>query len=254
MLSARAAALLAALTIRIGFQPLAEAAERELIPWRERWNNIEIPETWNVGCMSLLLDANKAYCKKIERGEVHIMGAPNSLLKAEDEALFQALVSYKMLENNLDTTLKATIGWTPEKASVPIGAITFCSSCQYPRSVTIMGPEGKCGLCLATFSDDDDERETYINAHVHKEDTEGTLASWVECQVRTCRAQYVVYRTECLNVRPKCHFCQENQVAPVVECTKCLNRVVWPEQYRPKDLDSTNFHCYACTAGRPTTL
>jgi hypothetical protein len=52
MLSARPAALLAALSIRMGFQPLIDAAEQEMLIWRDRWNNIEVPENWSVSCLS----------------------------------------------------------------------------------------------------------------------------------------------------------------------------------------------------------
>ena len=58
MLSASPAALLAALSLRLGVQPLTEAAEREMLIWRNRWNDIEVPENWDVSCLSLLLDAD----------------------------------------------------------------------------------------------------------------------------------------------------------------------------------------------------
>lgn len=64
MLSARPAALLAALSIRLGIEPLLEAAEQEMLLWRDRWNNLEIPETWNTSCLGLLLDADEAYRKR----------------------------------------------------------------------------------------------------------------------------------------------------------------------------------------------
>lgn len=61
MLSSRPAALLVALSIRLGVQPLLEAADQEMVPWRDRWNNLEIPETWNVNRLTLLLDADATY-------------------------------------------------------------------------------------------------------------------------------------------------------------------------------------------------
>jgi len=48
MLSARPAALLAALSIHLGIKPLLEAADKEVMIWRDRWNDVEVPETWNV--------------------------------------------------------------------------------------------------------------------------------------------------------------------------------------------------------------
>lgn len=40
--------------------------------------------------------------------------------------------------------------------------------------------------------------------------TEGT---WVECFTPTCRAQYVLYNPDALNVRPKCHYCRRKALA-----------------------------------------
>lgn len=245
MLSARPAALLAALSIRMGFQPLIEAAEQEMLIWRARWNDIEVPENWNVSCLSLLMDADAAYQKRHQ-------DKATSLLKTEDRALFEQLITYKMLELNLDTTLTARIGWTPEKTTAPLGPLVTCRSCELPRSVTIMGASGKCGYCLWTEYTSPKDREEHVNARVTKEDDENTPAIWVECNIRTCRAQYVVYRPENLNVRPKCHYCRDSKEAPTVECTECLNRVIYPHAYRPKDMKG--FKCYACTSGKKTVV
>ncbi len=229
----------------MGFKPLIEAAEQEMLIWRDRWNDIEIPENWNLSCLSLLIDADEAYRKRHQ-------DKTTGLLKAEDRALFERLISYKTLEFNLDTTLTARIGWTPEKTTGPIGPLVACCSCGYPRSVTIMGSGGKCGHCLWTDYASPKDREETINARVTKEDNENTSAIWVECHVRKCRAQYVVYCVEDLNVRPKCHFCRNSQEAPAVECAECLNRVIYPLAYRPKDM--TDFKCYACNSGKKTIV
>ena len=247
MLSARPAALLAALSIRMGFQPLMEAAEKEMLLWRNRWSNIEVPENWNVSCLSLLMDADQAYRKRHEEKKAR-------LLKTEDRALFTTLVSYKMLELNLETTLTANIGWTPEKTSVAIGPVVICQSCEYPRSVTIMGAGGKCGHCLCTEYISSEERDEHIEARVTKEDNETTPAIWVECNVRTFRAQYVVYCPENLNVRPKCYFCRESKPAPTLECTDCLNKIIYPEEYRDPSEDMKSFKCYACASARKTIV
>lgn len=281
MLSGRPAALLAALSILLGIEPLLEAADREMLLWRDRWNDLEVPETWNTSCLGLLLDADEAYRKRKSGVSVHLtcegkrsakrpcLGlltfsfktkAPGwskesntkALLRAGDRTLFERLVLYKMLELNLETSLQAQIGWTPEKTAAPIGHIVTCRSCKYPRSVTVMGASGKCGHCLWTEYESPDDREAHIKARVSKEDDEQTPAIWVECSVRTCRAQYIVYRPENLNVRPKCHYCRQNGVAPVVECSDCLNRVIWPLDYRLDDMKA--FKCYACTAGRKTIV
>lgn len=284
MLSTRPAALLAALSIHLGIEPLLEVANREMLLWRDRWNNLEYPETWNTSCLGLLLDADEAYQKRegVEQGtEVSTnlqceeeppakrrclenlsltcilktnetaTSDKKSLLNAQDKLLFERLVSYKMLELNLETTLRPQVGWTPGKTTVAIGPTVTCVSCEYPRSITIMGADGKCGKCLWNqYASEEDRCE--MTERITKEDDETTPATWVECGVPTCRAQYVVYVPKNLNVKPKCHYCREHRKAPVLECSECLNRVIWPEAYRPADMGE--FKCYACTSGRKTIV
>lgn len=150
----------------------------------------------------------------------------------------------------METSLTARIGWTPAKAAVPIGPSVVCKSCEFPRSITIMGAGGNCGHCLWAEFKNDEERDACVNARVNKADTEQTPATWVECNLRACRAQYVVYRPENLNVKPKCHYCRYGKIAPVLECSICLNRVIWPMEYRSGV--TNGFTCYACVAGRET--
>ena len=255
MLSARPAALVAALAIRLGIESLFPAAEKAMLFWKDKWNNIEIPETWNVNCLSLLLDADKIYRNKHRSsGDAD---TAEQLLPGHDRALFERMVDYKMLELNLRTTLTAQVGWTPQKSAMPIGPIVMCKSCQYPRSVTIMGPHNECGICLSDYESAESEA-TAKSARVSKSDDESSNAVWYECGVQTCRAQYVVYNVELLNVRPKCHYCrQEGSLpeqdknptpAPTVECTKCLSRMIWPNEYRP-DESLSKWTCVACISG-----
>ncbi|RDL35864.1 uncharacterized protein BP5553_06476 [Venustampulla echinocandica] len=263
MLSARPAALLAALTIRLGIQPLSKAAGAEMLMWRDKWNNIEVPETWNVSCLSLLLDADRAYSDR-HQGEKSEIAKTNrkGLLRETDKKLFDRLVSYKMLELNLQTSLVAKVGWRPEKTPIPIGPVVVCKSCQYPRSVTIMGPKGKCGNCIATDFPTPEERQAWIEHRVTKDDNEATEAIWVECRVRTCRAQYVVYHPEALNVTPKCHYCRQQSTTagaktkhdstPYLECDQCLNRVIFPKEYRSHS--SSRFKCVACSNDRSSVI
>jgi hypothetical protein len=267
MLSARPAALLAALSLRLGVEPLTNAADRQMLLWRTRWNDVDVPENWNISCLSLLLDADQAYHQrqqdlKTSQDSGDVPQKQTSLLEDKDRPLFEGLITFKMLELNLESTLTAQIGWTPEKTVVPMGPVAVCRACQYPRSVTIMGRSGKCGHCLYTSYESPEASLKYISNRVSKEDSELTPASWVECSVRTCRAQYVVYNLEELNVRPKCYFCRSQSALPVsersddpapwVECTKCLNRVIWPEAYRPSSFSKSAFICPPCTSGRKT--
>lgn len=267
MITARPAAVFAALALRMGIVPLRSVADQELISFRDKWNTLEIPETWNLGCLGLLLDADKDYENRVAEG-ITTRPSPNtSILKKEDRKLFETLVDYKMLELNMKTTIKAKIGWKPDKSKVALGTVVVCRLCKYPRSVTAMASNGICGQCdvrrkscpCGACSASENHRERLVN-NVSKEHDENTLACWVECSRIQCRAQYVIYNPQFLNVRPKCFYCRHSDgrsaegPAPVVECSKCLSRVVWPVEYRPKTFDWSKFECSACSTDIVTII
>ena len=127
MLSARPATVLAALAIRIGLKPLFKPATAAMFFWRDKWNNIEVPETWNSSCLGLLLDADAEYRKQMEVDE-KLEHKGDGLLLDLDRKLFVKLVDYQHASANLLTTLKADIGWTPEKTQIPVGPVVTCRS------------------------------------------------------------------------------------------------------------------------------
>ncbi|KAI8686761.1 hypothetical protein NCS56_00337200 [Fusarium sp. Ph1] len=267
MITSRPAAVLAALALRMGIAPLREVADQELMSFSDKWNTVDIPETWNTGCLGLLLDADRDYEKRVSEGTTQRPNAEAVILKETDRKLFKTLVDYKMLEMNLKTTLQAKIGWRPEMTKVALGPVVICKTCKFPRSVTMMSKRGVCGFCslratkcqcqACTRSEDFQDR---VNANVCKDHDEKSMGTWVECCRSECRAQYVVYNPKALRVRPKCFYCRHSDgkgtagAAPLVECHKCLNRVIWPEEYRPKNLDLTKFECSACASNVVTII
>ncbi|KAL2141634.1 hypothetical protein VTI28DRAFT_2128 [Corynascus sepedonium] len=266
MLTARPAALLAALSLRMGIKPLEEAAYTELMASRDIWNTLDIPETWNTQCLSLLLEADKKH--QLSAADARTGADNERILKEEDRNLFESLVNYKLLEMNLDMELMAEVGWTPSKSKAPLGPVVNCKACHFPRSVTVMASDHVCGLCAVEHVwESTDAREAFIRGGVSKDDTSSTLATWTECNMKDCRAQYVVYHPEDLRVRPKCHYCRQRgttsgfdpdiqamTTAPCVECTKCKSRIIWPAAYRPKSFEPSTYQCPACTAGTPSTI
>ena len=235
--------------MRIGIKPLFDQASAALMYWRDKWNDTAVPENWNVGCLGLLLDADKEYRTRKSEGNTAI-DENDGLLLSSDRKLFSQLVAYKLVEANLCTTLTADVSWTPNKTQLPIGHVVICKRCKHPRSVTIMAENsgGQCGICVNKDWKDDAHKKRALEANVTEE---GNLA-WVECSVPVCRAQYVCYNTDDLNVRPKCHYCRHDQgVAPALECVKCLSRVIWPVEWR---VGSEPFHCVACLDGQKTIV
>lgn len=275
-LGARPASLLAALALRMGIAPLRDAADQALIAFSANWNTLDVPETWNMGCLNLLLDADKDYEKRVAEGITTRSSDEANILSAKDRDTFKALVDYKMLELNLDTALEAQITWTPEKTKVALGPLVICKKCKFPRSVTVMAPRGVCGLCDIESNGCSCSACAVIETHeerkkvnVSKDQTEQSEAYWVECGQTSCRAQYVVYNQNDLRVRPKCYYCrhagqgskraqegvrQDIGKAPTVECSKCLGRIIWPKEYRPDELDMAAYQCPACVAGKKTIV
>ncbi|CAO2648786.1 Nn.00g097350.m01.CDS01 [Neocucurbitaria sp. VM-36] len=264
MLAARPATVLAALAIRIGLKPLYAPACAAMMFWRDKWNNLEVPETWNSSCLGLLLDADAEYRKQMKGNDDEVAEDGNGLLLNSDRELFSGLLMYQHTGANLLTTLTADIGWTPEKTQQPVGPIMICRGCGFPRSITIMAEKSgsKCGLCAAVDWADAKHKKRSIEAQVSENDTEASTATWVECSTRTCRAQYVCYNPSDLNVRPKCHYCRiqgtmtdhkrSGDPAPTLECTKCLSKVIWPNEW--KSMAPTPFSCTACIHSRKTII
>lgn len=255
MLSARPAALVAALSLRLGIDFLFRPAVSQMFVFKDKWNDITTRENWTVGCLTLLIDAEKIY----QRHQQYLVtkGEPEGtthLLNPSDRALFEKLVAFKMLEFNLDVPLTARVPWTPNKSIAPIGPLITCRSCQYPRSVTVMGPGGRCRICLATDYTSLREKERCINQRVSTDYTTTSEATWVECSDGSCRAQYIVYDVEALKMRPKCYYCrnskQKPELVPVVQCKLCHNRMIWPKVYRSSSFDESQFVCPPCESGR----
>ncbi|KAK7189529.1 hypothetical protein DPSP01_001523 [Paraphaeosphaeria sporulosa] len=250
MLSTRPAMVLAALAMRMGIEPLFVPASSALMYWRDKWNNLETPETWTVGCLGLLLDADNEYRKTRSDGKTSSKD-PSGLLYPADRTLFTQLVAHKLLEANFQTTLVAVVSWTPEKTQLPIGHVVTCKRCKYPRSVTAMALKsgGQCGLCVASDYKDEAHKKRMMNSNI----TDSGNIAWVECSVRTCRAQYVCYNPDDLRVRPKCYYCRFLQCeAPTIECAKCRSKVIWPSEWRAAA--PTPFNCVACVDGRKTVV
>lgn len=255
MVSPRLAALLAALSLKMGIAPLRESAEMEMLAYKDNWRTLEIPETWNTSCLALLIEADTKYrlCNNYRDDE------NKGLIYDEDRDLWQRLIDYKMLEMNLVTTLTARIGWCPQKSRSYMGPVVFCKKCQYPRSVTIMAEEGLCGFCVRTQCTCiacSKGEERCIHANISQ--TEGM---WVECIEVSCRAQYIVYNPDNLKILPKCFYCrhrastkEKRSIAPLIECSKCLSRIIWPFEYRPPVLNLSNWCCPACDFGKNTVV
>ena len=260
MLAARPAVILAALALKIGLKPLFDAASAAMLFWRERWNNLEVPETWNPSCLELLLDADTESKTQAELLENTLAG--EDLLLKKDRELFERLITYHHTGSNFLTTLTAEVSWTPHKTLAPIGPIVICSACKLPRSITIMTERsgGRCGFCVKQSWKSVEHKERARVTNVTSEDDTSTKIAWVECSIQSCRAQYVCYNTADLNVRAKCWYCR-NQTslapekrtadpAPTVECTDCLSKIIWPEEWR--HLVTTPFQCAACAHGIQT--
>ncbi|KAK7754501.1 hypothetical protein SLS62_003521 [Diatrype stigma] len=271
-LAERPAALLAALSIRMGIKPLLAAADSEMLHYSKSWNTLDIPETWNTNCLTLILDADKDFEARRRAGNVAAdIPAEASFLSDGDRRLFTRLVDFSMLKANMKTTLQATVSWRPDRAKFPIGPLVTCHGCRFPRSVTVMGARSTCGICVPSEADylaHGLDRVAAIQTNVSKDQTEADEATWVECSVTSCRAQYVVYQVASMGLRPKCYYCRakpkllsslgeqphDAEKAPTVECRKCLSRMIWPEQYRPAHFSEGEFRCPACVSGRKTTV
>jgi hypothetical protein len=91
LLSTRPAMVLAALAIRIGLKPLFQPACAAMMFWRDKWNDTNVPEIWNTGCLGLLLDADAEYRKQAGVEHDKPNGVDQGLLLDSDRELVRIL-------------------------------------------------------------------------------------------------------------------------------------------------------------------
>jgi len=175
---------MAILALTVGVPFLQQPATTVAGFTKGTWLDAEHPETLAWDCASFLLGAPD----------------PDVFLQPNEREVYTAIRRYKLLELNMDAELAARVPWTPEKASGVGDVRVECSRCKAFRSTTIMSSvhEGVCGYCADALNDKI-PRESLSDLEklpVHKPED----ACWVECGVRTCRAQYVVENPKSLNV------------------------------------------------------
>ncbi|KAH7100978.1 hypothetical protein BKA62DRAFT_704695 [Auriculariales sp. MPI-PUGE-AT-0066] len=225
--SSRASSVMAILALTVGVPFLEQPATAVAEFTKGTWLDLERPETLSWDCATFLLASPD----------------PNLCLNADERATYEAMRRYRMLELNLDATLDARIPWTPDKASGVGDIKAECVHCGLSRSFTMLNDDGACGYCFNVQEGKAEQGPT-----VEEYPTcEANQSCWVECALRTCRAQYVVEKPQALNVRPKCWYCRNNKACPWLECTKCTNRIIVPEKFRPEGGQA--FVCPACTTG-----
>jgi hypothetical protein len=245
----------------MGVTAFRDAADAELLAFGPRWGDIGVPENWNIGCMQLVLGADADLGDRL---------AAQRILTNQDRLVLRTLLEYKLLEGYLGSPVGAKITWQPDKNKVAAGPVVTCRECKFPRSVTAMAADGLCGMCSAASLKcpcvacaDPKNPQERLCANVTREHTESSTVPWVECSVRDCRAQYVVYNPGSLRVRPKCFYCRHAGdgrmakavgKAPLVECARCLGRMIWPHEYRPRGFDEGAFMCPGCTSGVQTVV
>ncbi|KAJ6178827.1 hypothetical protein N7519_009288 [Penicillium mononematosum] len=244
-LPARSAALLAALSLRMGIVPLMKVAEQEMLAFKDKWNDPSIPQTWTLGCLTLLIDADEAHQKQ---QDMSLTDNRSRILHPTDITLFDRLITFKRLEQHTDAQLQARVTRIADKTIAPVGPLVTCRECQYPRSVTMMGANGKCGLCLGSY---EEQKHKYINRGVSVYTDATSKAIWVECSSRSCRAQYVVYHPDGLRMsRPaKCYYCRSQGSRD--NSSDHVTQDASPAQ--PASFKESDFICPLCTSGYDLT-
>jgi hypothetical protein len=180
MFSGRAAALFAALSMVVGVRFLDKPARVLLGQQRGTWLDLEIPENLSYECAKLLMSL-----------------PPKVALTNEERKVYGGMRRYRLIELNMQSSLTATIPWTPEKTSGIGDRQVLCTNCSKKRSVSIMADGGICGFCayerdrIAAIANHVQGAKdwTVINVKEEPEITEEKIR-WVECSVPTCRAQY----------------------------------------------------------------
>ncbi|CAG8909935.1 unnamed protein product [Penicillium egyptiacum] len=134
-----------------------------MLAFKDNWNDPLIPQTWTFGCLTLLIDADETHQKQ---QDMNLTDNQSRRLNPTDRILFGRLVT-KRLERHIGDRLPARVTRVLHKTIALVGPLVTCSECQYPRSVTIMGANGKYGLCLGEYANEK-HKEKHVNKGVSK--------------------------------------------------------------------------------------
>lgn len=155
---------------------LAEPATELLQSVKGTWLNVEIPENISYECAKLLLQT-----------------PVDVALTKEERKAYEDMRRYRLLELNLDAKVLVKVPWTADKTRQVGDRRVQCTKCKMNRSTTTMSTDkvlvGWCGMCA--------------DSKMVSAEWPGTSeleACWVECSVRSCRAQYVVENVAGLQV------------------------------------------------------
>jgi len=183
MFSTRPAYVMAILSLIVGVPFLRSIATNLVSKIKGHWIDATVPE-------------NISY----EFARFILQGTPEEVsarLTEKEQAVYQGMRRYRLLELNMDSSLTAQVAWTPTKTRGVGDDKVECKKCGIKRSKTMIsgveGSEGVCGICTS------EETPKEMVALDWKDEGDDE-SCWVECSVKTCRAQYVVVNVAGLRV------------------------------------------------------
>ena len=187
LFSLRPSVVLAGLAVTLGTAaPIKDAATEHLRAVRGTWfEPVTVPEQASVAFVRFALRTF---------GEAFTPEEHERLVRMSRVAGLRA---------NALTTLHVSCGYASNKTVRP-DRKRACTECGHLRSMTLMLPDGTCGLCNVP-DDPDYGRNT--------PDLLGPDKSCM-CDCSNCGVVYAVALPANLNVRPKCHLCRKAPVSP----------------------------------------
>ena len=209
---------------------LADRAKRFLIASRGTWFDRTAAEWHLFGFIKMVLSVNEM-CIRVPNpdGVEHV-------LTTDEVAYLTPFYNIAVIKyNNPLIDVETRFRLKPEHKKLYPDHKAKCSKCGQFRSLSVMTPDGVCGLCLSysphelAALGDVDEKKSYI----------------FECG--RCSSIYAVRNIDNLVSKPKCHYCRKQPPTyildiPKVACEVCGIGLILPA----RKIDSTAYQCALC--------
>jgi len=254
VLSVRASCVLALLCVQpeTGTATLREPAAAHLRRKRgSAWLDFSAPENVSYDFIRL------AHACSVEFGDAFFTGA-------EREALRHYFVLGGLLVSS-NNTIRVNVAYSNRRPTTRPDYKGRCKGkCGLERSFTLLDARGVCALCLCPDYPhpplSDPRPDVTLPSTGETASSTDIVKQSVLCECHACGVHYAVVRIQDLKVRPKCHFCRVETIAPSlknkedreIRCVTCDNRYL--AQCPPDVVDrNAPFECAACAtvARRP---
>ena len=222
--SSRQTAIIA--LISLNDSRLSERACEYLMEIRGKWLNFTLKDNIKEGFL---------YPENINMGFILFLLSKRNLIyltKTEIDVLRNIRLIQQIYTSTRDiNTVSVQLACLPH--DIITTNIFTCECCKKTRPVSLrIINTMNCAWCINNIEEEE-----------NKEIRDSTCKE-LNVTCKTCNSIYAVMRPILLKVIPKCHYCRNNTVAPIISCSLCKNKYIYPNYINMMDVP---FVCTCCS-------